>query len=152
VTTRGEIVAEAREWIGTPFMHQQTMKGVGVDCMGLVRGVCRERGLRPSAEKIMSAGHRYHGYSRVPDGVRLKEFCDHFMVEIPLQSIQPADVLLMQYTGDPQHCAIVGDYRHGGLSIIHAISVGPRHDVREHRLTDAWRKRVVVAYAIPGVC
>src|SRR3954471_18800976 len=35
------ILAEARSWIGTPYRHQASLKGVGCDCLGLVRGVWR---------------------------------------------------------------------------------------------------------------
>ena len=38
---RAAIVAEARGWIGTPYRHQASLKGVGADCIGLVRGVWR---------------------------------------------------------------------------------------------------------------
>lgn len=40
-STRAAIVAEARGWIGTPYRHQASLKGVGCDCLGLVRGVWR---------------------------------------------------------------------------------------------------------------
>jgi len=36
-----DIVALAREWIGTPYMHQASMKGAGCDCAGLLRGIWR---------------------------------------------------------------------------------------------------------------
>ena len=36
------IVETARSWIGTPYRHQASLKGVGCDCLGLVRGVWRE--------------------------------------------------------------------------------------------------------------
>jgi NlpC/P60 family putative phage cell wall peptidase len=43
-----EIVAIARRWIGTPYRHQGSRRGVGCDCLGLVRGVWRERyGVEP---------------------------------------------------------------------------------------------------------
>ncbi len=35
------IVAEAKSWIGTPYRHQQSRRGVGCDCLGLVRGIWR---------------------------------------------------------------------------------------------------------------
>jgi cell wall-associated NlpC family hydrolase len=38
---RAAIVAEARSWIGTPYRHQASLKGVGTDCLGLLRGVWR---------------------------------------------------------------------------------------------------------------
>jgi NlpC/P60 family putative phage cell wall peptidase len=36
------IVAAARGWIGTPYLHQASLRGVGCDCLGLLRGVWRE--------------------------------------------------------------------------------------------------------------
>lgn len=36
------IVAAARRWIGTPYLHQASVRGVGCDCLGLVRGVWRD--------------------------------------------------------------------------------------------------------------
>lgn len=41
VVSRAAIVAEARAWLGTPYRHQASLKGVGADCLGLVRGVWR---------------------------------------------------------------------------------------------------------------
>ena len=40
--SRSQIVAMAREWLGTPYVHQASAKGQGADCLGLVRGVWRE--------------------------------------------------------------------------------------------------------------
>ena len=40
--TAVQIVAIARDWIGTPYRHQASVKGAGCDCLGLVRGVWRE--------------------------------------------------------------------------------------------------------------
>ncbi len=37
-----DIIVRARQWIGTPYLHQGTLKGVGCDCAGLVRGLWRE--------------------------------------------------------------------------------------------------------------
>ena len=36
------IVEAARSWIGTPYVHQASLRGVGCDCLGLLRGVWRE--------------------------------------------------------------------------------------------------------------
>lgn len=36
------IVAIAQSWIGTPYHHQASVRGVACDCLGLVRGVWRE--------------------------------------------------------------------------------------------------------------
>ncbi len=37
-----ELAQAARAWIGTPYMHQATAKGIGCDCLGLIRGVWRD--------------------------------------------------------------------------------------------------------------
>ena len=36
------IVEIAHGWIGTPYRHQESCKGAGTDCLGLVRGVWRD--------------------------------------------------------------------------------------------------------------
>ena len=36
------IVSAARGWLGTPYRHQASLKHVGCDCLGLLRGVWRE--------------------------------------------------------------------------------------------------------------
>ncbi|HTV71767.1 MAG TPA: NlpC/P60 family protein [Rhizobiaceae bacterium] len=39
----GETIATAAtDWVGTPYRHQGATRGVGCDCLGLVRGVWRE--------------------------------------------------------------------------------------------------------------
>ena len=42
MATESAIVAAARAWIGTPYVHQASAKGAGCDCLGLIRGVWRE--------------------------------------------------------------------------------------------------------------
>ena len=34
-------LAEARRWLGTPYVHQASILGAGADCLGLIRGVWR---------------------------------------------------------------------------------------------------------------
>jgi len=44
------IVGIARTWIGTPYLHQASVLGVGCDCLGLLRGIWREvYGAEPEA-------------------------------------------------------------------------------------------------------
>lgn len=42
MTPRERIVTSARSWVGTPFHHQASVKAVGCDCLGLLRGIWRE--------------------------------------------------------------------------------------------------------------
>ena len=32
----------ARDWLGTPYVHQASLCGAGSDCLGLIRGIWRE--------------------------------------------------------------------------------------------------------------
>jgi len=38
-----EIVVSARRWLGTPYRHQASRRAIGTDCLGLIRGIWRER-------------------------------------------------------------------------------------------------------------
>ena len=43
------VVAEARQWIGTPYRLYQARRGVAVDCMGLPLAVGQALGLLPAS-------------------------------------------------------------------------------------------------------
>lgn len=146
MTTRAEVVAEARRWLGTPYRHQHRAKGHGVDCAGLVIGVARNLG-------IVDPQFDVNGYARTPDGKSLLEECDRFMTRIPMEQLQPGDVLVFRFTSDPQHLGVVADYPHGGLSVIHAYGTSNGKGEVEERRLDSKTKfmRPVQAYALPGV-
>ena len=47
---REMVLRSARSFLGTPYRHQGSRRGVGCDCLGLVRGVWREvYGAEPEA-------------------------------------------------------------------------------------------------------
>ena len=49
---RENIVRSVRQWIGTPYQHQASVKQRGCDCLGLVRGVWRDQ-IGPEPEAIL---------------------------------------------------------------------------------------------------
>ena len=141
--TRAQVVAEARSWIGTPFQHQARVKGVGVDCAGVVICVARTLGL-------VSPHFDVQGYARQPDGHSLLCHCDQTMRAVPREAMQPGDVVVVSFDRDPGHVGIVGDYTHGGLSIIHALGISARKVV-ETRLLFTPGMRFAACYQLPGV-
>lgn len=149
-TLRERIVAEAREWIGTPYMHQARLKGIGVDCVGLPIGVCRALGLDvPRAEALDG-----YGNGIAPDGASVVAASDKILDRIPVSATRPGDLLLLRWQRgeDLQHFAIVADYKYGGLSIIHALGqINGRGNVAEHRLTPEMKSRISAAFLMPGV-
>lgn len=135
------VVAAARQWLGTPYHHQARLRGVGVDCAGLVVGVAREL-------DMVAPGFDVAGYSRRPDGWSFLEWSDQHMARIPRASMAPGDCVVVRFSKHPQHIGILGDYQHGGLSIIHAL-VG--HGVVETRLLLDKNMQFVAAYKLPEV-
>lgn len=148
MTTRAQIVAEARTWLGVPFAHQGRTRA-GTDCGGLVGAVAVSVGVLPATWWADEFDPIHGGYARTPAHGALQRICEAFMTAIDPPAIQPGDVVLMAFATEPQHLGIVADYVHGGLSIIHALSSAGR--VAEHRLAPEWRQRVMAAYSMPGV-
>ena len=147
--TRADIVAEAREWLGTRWQHQQAVKGLATDCLGLVRGVGVNTGLLPANFMQLPEVQEFLGYGTAPDG-RIQRGLALFLQRIPVAEMQPGDVPLMRFEQEPQHVGIVCD-RPGGLGIIHAHTRARGRCVVEHDLDATWRARIVAAYAWPGV-
>ena len=141
---RAEIVVHARAWVGTPFAHMQRKKGIGVDCAGLLIGVARELA-------IVSQNFDVPPYTRNPDGKSLIAWCEQYMKRITREQMQPGDAVVVAPDKRPQHLGILGDYRHGGLSIIHAAEIASPPRVIETRLMFGRGMEFVAVYSFPGV-
>lgn len=130
--TEADVIQLARAQLGTPFKHQGRVPGLALDCAGLFVVVASALGLQVLDEQ---------GYGRNPWHGLLEQCIARqpFLREVPKGEMRSGDVLLMRFTGEPQHIAI-----HAGATVIHAYeSVGR---VVEHRLADVWRARVVRVY------
>lgn len=138
---RDQIVAEARSWLGTPWVHQHRTKGVATDCAGLVIGVARALGL-------VAPDFDFTGYGRQADGTLL-DVCDRFMTRTSWAEAQAGDVLVVAIKGDPQHMGVLVPYRHGGLALVHAASTAG--EVIETRVMFSSMLRLRAVYVLPGV-
>lgn len=133
------IVETARLYLDTPYVHQGRLKGVGVDCVGLLICVARDIERIPADWDIT-------GYARVPDGVQLMRRLRANAEEIEQSDMEPGDFICAAFREWPQHVGILGDYQHGGLSLIHASN---RHaKVVEHRLLFSRQLRFVAAFRL----
>ena len=133
--TPEDIIAAARSAIGTPFRHQGREVGKALDCAGLAIHVAATVG----AEYQDSPG-----YAARPSSGLLESALDAQSGLERVFEMQPGDMLLMRFMGDPQHLAI-----YAGETIIHAFAAGRK--VCEHRLDDVWRTRIVRIYRFRGV-
>lgn len=127
--------------LGTPWQHQARLPGVAVDCIGLVICVARSLGMR-SAEWDIGC------YTREPDGLML-ETADLHMQR--LSGPELGAVVIVACEQEPQHMGIVGDYRHGGWSIIHATNAARPARVVETRLMFTRAMALRAYYRLPGV-
>jgi NlpC/P60 family putative phage cell wall peptidase len=135
------VVAEARAWIGTPYVHQASCAGAGTDCLGLLRGVWRavvgaepepipaytpDWGEAGGRELLLTAALRLMRPAHVP---------------------APGDVLLFRMRDG-------SIAKHLGI----AAGIGPRatfihaytgHGVVESPLSGPWARRVAARFRFP---
>lgn len=144
--TPDEIIAHARRELGTPFRHQGRIPGKALDCAGLIV---------VTAARFDVPYIDYSGYAITPSDGLLESALDAQTGLVRVTDMQPGDILLMRFDGDPQHLAFYAGfsqaYRADG--IIHAYrQLGKANSkVCEHVLTDDWRKRIVRIYRFTGV-
>ncbi|MEN0078601.1 MAG: NlpC/P60 family protein [Pseudomonadota bacterium] len=144
--TRSEVLAEARSWLGTPYRHQASRKGVGADCLGLVRGVWRAC-IGPEPEAIPPY---------TPDWAEdtgedtLLNAARRYLVEIPIGQATPGDVLLFRMaSGAPaKHCAIISASVPGAGRILHAYW---GRSVCETALVSWWQRRIAASFSFPDL-
>lgn len=141
MTARIDIVNSARSFIGTPHHHGARVSGVGIDCIGLPICVMRNLGLVPPDYDVPP-------YTRHPDGVSLVAWCRNHLVPVPQVDTRVGDMIVVAIDRYAQHVGIIGDYQHGGFSIIHAaaMSVSPR--VIETRLMFSPKMRFVACFSL----
>jgi len=138
---RTHIVDAALAWRGTPYHDQASVKGVGCDCLGLLRGVYTEVtgrvpeepmnyspawGTVDKDERLLAAGHKY------------LEATDY-------EGWKPGDVLVFRVknAASAKHCAIVVSE----TEMVHAVS-GRNVCVTS---IGAWGSRVAGVFKFPGV-
>ena len=140
--TRDDIVALARSWIGTPYHHQASTLGAGVDCIGLVRGVYRALYGR-EAEALP-------GYSRdwaEAGGIEtLMAAAGRHLVAIDANQARPGEVVVFRYrTGSvAKHAAILAT----PATFIHALEGAA---VSEVPFSAWWQRRIAGVFSFPGI-
>lgn len=136
------VVALARGWIGTPYLHQGSRCRVGTDCLGLVRGIWRQvYGCEPELPPAYTAD-----WGECAGGeVLLAALRRHFVAVAVDAVLVPGQVLLfrMQRGAVAKHLGILS----GEAAFIHAYS---GHGVVESRLSAVWRERIVARFGFPG--
>lgn len=100
---RAAVVAEARTWIGTPYHHQQRVKGAGVDCAQFLAGVYSAVGLIPA----IAIPHYPPDWHLHRDAERYLGIVLEHAREIAAAELRPADVVVWRFGRCFSHGAIV---------------------------------------------
>ncbi len=140
--TQDAIVTAARAWIGTPYIHQASLNGVGCDCLGLLRGLWRDLvGPEPEAHNPYTPDWAEANGEETLAKAGLRHFD-----EISLAEAEAGDVVLFRWraTLPAKHVGILTSR----TSMIHAQEGAC---VCEVPLSAWWRRRIAFAFRFRGL-
>ena len=134
------VVKAARAWIGTPYHHQAACRGVGTDCLGLIRGVWHDLfGEMPEAPPPYT-----RDWAEALDRETLIDAAERYLRRAPDRDITAGTVLVFRYRRDVPA-------KHIGIAtapdrFIHAVE---RRGVVEVALVAGWRRRIAAQFVFP---
>lgn len=140
---RDDVVAEARRWIGTPYVHQASCLGGGTDCLGLIRGVWRVLlGPEPEAMPFYTPD-----WSEPNRDEALLSAAVRWLVPKAKSSNDVGDVLVFRMLGNnvAKHLGI-SSTKQNSATFIHSYS---GHCVIETSLSSPWVRRIVGRFEFP---
>lgn len=137
-----DVVQIARTWIGTPYIHQASLRGIGCDCLGLLRGIWRElKGPEPETPPPYAPD-----WSEATGEESLHAALARHLTEIDPRNLAFGDIALFRMAkGAPaKHCGIIatGDNH---MTLIHARA---RRCVSEERLAPYWHTKLAYAFRL----
>jgi len=137
-----KIVALAESWIGTPYRHQAATRGVGCDCIGLIRGIWRE--LYDKEPEAVPA-YAPDWAERSGEDRLIKAASRLFGPALPLSQAEPGDLLLFRWRPD---CVA----KHAGILVAptHFIHAYEQVAVTRSALVPSWRRRVASVHRFPA--
>lgn len=141
---RRMVVAYARDWLKTPYMHQASKKGIGCDCLGLLRGVWQDI-YEVEAERPPSYTPVWAELSKNGQEPMLEAAMRH-LIPVKPGNQKHGDVVLIRIRKQSaiKHCGIVSYDNH----LIHAYD---RHCVIEEPMRKSWIPRKLHFFSFPGV-
>ena len=136
-----DILRIARGWLGTPYLHQASVRGAGTDCLGLIRGIWRELyGTEPEPAPAYTPDWGEYG------GAELLLAGAHRHL-LPDKGERIGQILLFRMRGGAvaKHLGIVSAIG-AAPAFIHAYD---RHGVTESPLSAPWRQRIAARFRFP---
>ena len=144
---RAPALAEARAWLGTPYQHQASARGVGADCLGLVRGVWRAL---YGAEPEPMPAYR-PDWAEACGRETLLQGARRWLTPVGVLDAQPGDVLLFRMADGAmvKHAAILSAAPTAADPYARILHAYWGRSVVESWLVPWWASRRVAAFAFP---
>jgi len=139
---RAAIVAEVRSWIGTPYRHQASLKGVASDCLGLVRGVWRAfYGAEPEPMVAYTPD-----WAEASGAETFAETAARHLTAVDVDAAKGGDVILFRWRHNlpAKHAAIL-------IAADRMVHAQQGAVVATAALTPWWWRRTAFAFSFPGV-
>lgn len=133
-------LAEARRWIGTPYMHQASVCQKGADCLGLIRGIWRYLyGTEPEKLPAYTLD-----WGEVSEGETVLLAMDTYFAAKPILDAAEGNVVVFRWDSRviAKHLGVLS----GNNRFIHAYE---KAGTIETTLGSHWRRRITAAYAFP---
>ena len=140
---RLDVVAQARLWLGTPYVHQASRLGAGTDCLGLLRGVWRAL-LGPEPEGVPAYTM---DWSEAEGREEMLGAARRWLVQKPVGALAEGDVVVFRMRAGmvAKHLGIVSAAG-PQARFIHAYT---GHGVVENALSEPWARRIVGRFEFP---
>jgi len=135
------VVQVARSWIGTPYHHQASAKGVGTDCLGLVRGIFFTLyGFEAETPPAYS-----RDWAEADGRETMLTAANHHLLRKPVADLAPGDVVIFRIKSHSvaKHAGVMATT----ATMVHAMEGVP---VCEVRLTRWWRRHIAAVFSFPG--
>lgn len=119
---RQEVVAEARSWIGTPYVIRGRIKGAGCDCGSLLMSIAVNSGLMTDEELEVYSLDCWAHWSDEKYLKRVMRYAERVMSGVAYRStvVLPGSLVLVRVTGS-RH------FNHGGFvtewpKVVHGVN------------------------------
>lgn len=135
-----EVLSEAERWLGTPYRHGASARGISCDCLGLVRGVWRALyGDEPEAPGVYAPD-----WAEVSCGDPMLEAASRHMNRRDSPVPMPGDLVVFRWRAGlaSKHLGIMAH----GNRFIHAYQ---GHSVMASALVPQWRNRIAGIFIFP---
>lgn len=125
---RQHIVEVAETWYGTPYRGWTCLKGIGCDCVQLLKGVFMEAGYEADGIPIREDYPLYFAKHK-----KSTEYVDgilKYMREIPESEVLPADVVAYQIGKGFTHAAIIKTWPDFVIHALEDYGVAGGHGIK----------------------